>query len=80
MHINLLICDLFRVFGLETTSWYGIIILYLGPETMMPVASALAGIIGAVLMFWQRLVRWMRKLVRYLKTKTGRPTESKKPV
>ena len=80
MHINLVVCDLVRVFGLETISWYGVIILYLGPETMMPVASALAGIIGAVIMFWQRLVRWAHKFVRYLKARNSKPAESRKSV
>lgn len=80
MHLNLFLTDLSQVFGLEISSWYGIIILYLGPETMMPVASALAGIIGAVLMFWQRLVRLTRRLACYIKTRMRRPAENKKPV
>ena len=79
MHINLVVYDLVRVFGAETSHWYGVIILYLGPETMMPLASVLAGIVGAVLMFWQRLVRWTRRLVLYLKTRTRKPAERRKP-
>jgi hypothetical protein len=31
---------------------------------MMPLASALAGIVGAILIFWQRLAGWSRKLIR----------------
>jgi len=80
MQINLVGCDLIQVFGLETSTWYGIIILYLGPETMMPVASALAGIIGAVIMFWQRLVRWTKSIVGYLKSRTRTPKKSKRSV
>lgn len=30
--------------------------MYIGPDTLMPVASALAAIAGVVLMFWRRLV------------------------
>jgi len=45
-----------------------IIILYIGPETMLPLASALAAIGGFLLMFWQRfigLLRWFwRRIVR----------------
>ena len=80
MHIDLVVCDLVRVFGLETNHWYGAIILYLGPETMMPVASFLAGIIGAVIMFWQRLVRWARRFTRYFKSRSRKPVEGRKSV
>jgi hypothetical protein len=34
--------------------------MYLGPETMMPLASALAAITGVLLMFWRRLVTFAR--------------------
>lgn len=30
--------------------------MYLGPETIMPLASALAAITGALLLFWRRTV------------------------
>ena len=30
--------------------------MYIGPETMLPVASALAAIAGFLLMFWRRVV------------------------
>jgi len=79
MLINLFFLDLARFFGIETSCWYGLIILYLGPETMMPVASALAGIIGAVIMFWQRLVRGIRKFLHYLKSRSRKTSESRKP-
>jgi hypothetical protein len=80
MQLNLVVCDLLRVFGWETSSWYGVIVLYLGPETMMPVASALAGIIGAVIMFWQRLAQWVRKLIRYFKARTRKTVRNRKTV
>lgn len=62
--------------GIDGTALNGIVVLYLGPETMMPLASALAGIVGAVLIFWQRLVAWSRKLIRSL----GEAFSSKKSV
>ena len=40
------------------------ILLYIGPETMLPLASALAAIGGVLLMFWQRFVGLVRKLWR----------------
>lgn len=41
-------------------------ILYIGPETMLPLASALAAIAGVLLMFWQRFVGLLRKLWGFL--------------
>ncbi len=38
--------------------------LYLGPETLMPVASALAAIAGLLLMFWRRVVGSARALAQ----------------
>ena len=36
--------------------------LYFGPETLMPVASALAAAVGAILMFWRRGLALLRRL------------------
>jgi hypothetical protein len=36
--------------------------MYIGPETLMPVASVFAAIAGAVLLFWRRLVGASRAL------------------
>jgi hypothetical protein len=41
-----------------------IVILYIGPETILPLASALAAIGGVLLMFWQRFVGLVQKLWR----------------
>jgi hypothetical protein len=42
------------------------VFLYIGPETMLPLASALAAILGVLLMFWQRFVGLLRKFWRML--------------
>jgi hypothetical protein len=34
--------------------------MYIGPETLMPLASALAAIVGILLMFWRRTVAIIR--------------------
>ena len=34
--------------------------MYIGPETLMPVASALAAIAGVLLMFWRRVTAFVR--------------------
>ena len=41
-----------------------ILMLYIGPESMLPLASALAAIGGVLMIFWQRFVAMVRKLWR----------------
>ena len=48
------------------------VFLYLGPETLMPVASALAAIVGVVLLFWRAVVGRIGKVFRST-GKTGSP-------
>lgn len=38
--------------------------VYIGPDTLMPLASAFAAIAGFVLMFWRRLVGAMKFLAQ----------------
>lgn len=47
------------------------VMLYIGPETMLPLTSALAAIAGVLLMFWQRIVRLVRKVWRIIARKEG---------
>ncbi|MCC6569169.1 MAG: hypothetical protein IT315_08025 [Anaerolineales bacterium] len=37
---------------------------YLGPETLMPIASVLAAIAGFFLMFWRIIVKFVKKAYR----------------
>jgi hypothetical protein len=41
-----------------------LVLLYIGPETMLPLVSALAAIGGVLLMFWQRFMGIVRRLWR----------------
>jgi hypothetical protein len=41
-----------------------VVFLYMGPDTMMPLASALAAIIGTLLMFWHKFVGIVRRAYR----------------
>lgn len=40
--------------------------MYVGPETMMPVASVLAAITGLAMLFWRRTVGILRAGARML--------------
>ena len=42
-----------------------IVFLYVGPEQMLPLTSALAALTGLLLMFWHRFVAWVRKAWRF---------------
>ena len=37
------------------------LVMYIGPEVMMPVASAIAAIVGYLLMFWRSTVAFMKR-------------------
>jgi len=45
--------------------------LYLGPDTLMPVASVFAAVAGFIMMFWRRLVGLVKSVVQKV---TGRAT------
>ena len=35
-------------------------VMYIGPETLMPLASAVAAVVGVILMFWRRTIMLVR--------------------
>ena len=41
-----------------------IALLYGGPDTLMPIASALAAVIGVLLMLWNRVVSYLRRFIQ----------------
>jgi hypothetical protein len=42
------------------------ILLYIGPDVFMPLISALAAVVGAVLLFWQKSTALVGRLWRVL--------------
>jgi hypothetical protein len=53
----------------DVIQYLPMIMLYIGPETMLPLASALAAIGGVLLIFWHRLVGFIRKIWRVIARK-----------
>ena len=51
--------------------------LYLGPEVIAPVASALAAIGGVLLMFWRRIRALFRSALGLLTGKKDAPAETR---
>jgi hypothetical protein len=45
---------------------------YVGPETMLPLASILAGVVGVLLMFGHNVMMFGRKMVRCVRGLAGR--------
>lgn len=46
--------------------------MYVGPETLMPLASALAAIAGALLLFWRRAAGAARTSYQFISRKLSR--------
>lgn len=46
-------------------------VLYIGPEVFMPLLSALAGALGVLLMFWQRVTRLVTRVWRTMFHRQG---------
>jgi undecaprenyl pyrophosphate phosphatase UppP len=44
--------------------WVGFAPLYVGPDQMLPVMSALGAVVGVLLMLWNRVVALVRKAFR----------------
>jgi hypothetical protein len=47
---------------------------YLGPDTAVPLASAVAAVVGVVLMFWRRTVAVVGGLARFVGERLARLT------
>jgi hypothetical protein len=41
-------------------------ILYIGPDLLLPFTSAIAAAVGVLLMFWHRLTGWVRSVWRMI--------------
>ena len=48
--------------------------MYLGPDTALPVASALAAVVGVAIMFWHRTVAAVKGIVRFVGERIARLT------
>lgn len=50
-------------------------LLYFGPEIMMPLASAAAAALGGILMFWRRVVAALKASWRFITGRSALPAE-----
>jgi undecaprenyl pyrophosphate phosphatase UppP len=56
-----------------------IVVAYVGPDQIMPLASVLGAIVGVAVMFWHKLVGLVRKVLG-LFTRRGQSTRSDPPI
>ena len=56
-------------FSTNVVQYLPMMMLYTGPETMLPLLSALAAVGGVLLMFWQRFAGLVRKIWRVIARK-----------
>ena len=59
-----------------------VVLLYLGPDSMLPLASILAAVAGFFLIFWRYITRYVKKFFRWILRKPAEisPAESPDPV
>jgi hypothetical protein len=50
------------VFTFESPRALSFVLLYIGPDQILPLTSVLGGIVGVLLIFWQRVVGVGRKV------------------
>jgi hypothetical protein len=51
-------------------------LLYLGPETMMPLVSLLAALIGIILIFWRYIFSFIKKIFKI----KGKPSATEQEI
>ena len=49
-----------------------ILAAYIGPDVLMPVASAVAAVVGFLLMFWRRTVGFVRTVAQRVAGRFGK--------
>ena len=56
-----------------------LVLLYAGPDQLLPLASFIGAVIGVLLIGWQRLVMFVRRVFHLLARKFQSPAKKVKP-
>jgi hypothetical protein len=54
--------------------WHNLLFAYVGPDTVLPLASVVAGAFGVLLVFWNLIWGWTKRGVRRLLGRHDVPT------
>ena len=61
----------------HTSQLLAVIFLYAGPDQILPLMSLLGGIIGVLLVFWQRFVGLIRRVSQFFMMRLRSATKKK---
>ena len=64
-------CAPTRLRSSDAESWRRSAMLYIGPDALMPFASAVAAVFGMLLMFWRRFFNFLRISFRAIGRRLG---------
>ena len=64
---------------LSTLGSQSVLLLYLGPETIMPLASILGAAVGFLLIFWRLLLKPFKKVFGLLNNEDVEPSTANPP-
>jgi hypothetical protein len=67
------------VFPVSLDQYQFIVVLYIGPETILPLTSALAAIVGVLLLVWHRVVELVRKTWLFCTNKAQSSSKTQLP-
>ena len=73
MNLHHLVVHLGPHYPLADSTIRSLLLLYIGPDQMLPLTSALGAAVGVLLIVWNRLVSLLRKGWQWLQARRGNP-------
>ena len=62
---------------INSSHFLSAILLYAGPDQILPLMSLIGGIIGVLLVFWQRFVGLIRRVAQFFMVRLRSATKKK---
>ena len=62
---------------LNSGHFLSVLLLYAGPDQILPLMSVLGGILGVLLIFWQRFVGLIRRVGQFFMSRLGSSAKKK---
>lgn len=71
MNIPHLVLHLGPSYPMADSAVRSLVLLYIGPDQMLPLTSALGAVVGVLLIVWNRLVSLLRKGWQWVQARRG---------
>jgi hypothetical protein len=71
MNLHHLVLHLGPNYPLTDSALRSLVLLYIGPDQMLPLTSALGAAVGVLLIVWNRLVSLLRKGWQWVQVRRG---------